>query len=69
MNGYAEEGFDEWAEAEIAKYPVWSEIILMEDELGIPNLEINALEAEGERARAYYHKLKAMIEEKPRRSA
>ena len=69
MNGYSEEGFEEWVEEERRKNPPppWVEIIMIEDELGIPNRKLRATEQDV--AWAYYHELKAKLEEKHRKSA
>jgi|GEM_PF-5761724 len=47
-NGYTEEGFDEWVEENRRKnpQPPWVEMIMIEDELGIPNKEIGTTELE-----------------------
>jgi len=69
MNGYTEEGFDEWARKHLDKYPSFVEIIMMEDELNIPNKELHMLEEEREKIWAYYHELKAVMEAKQRKTA
>lgn len=64
--GYRGEGWLEEAEACSGEMPQKSEMILMEDELGIPNVDFRA--SETQKAWEYYQKLKAMIEERKRQS-
>jgi hypothetical protein len=68
MNGYDEDGFEEWAEKRLERMPSHREIIMMEDELGIPNIASIKL-IDDEKAWAYYHELKEMIEAKKRKTA
>lgn len=65
--GYKGDGWLEEAEEYGKNAPLWSEIIMMEDELGIPNKKISSTERN--KAWAYYHELKAQIEAKHRKTA
>jgi len=69
MNGYTEEGFEEWVKEEWTKNPPppWVDIIMMEDDLGISNRKLRSTEYE--QAWAYYHELKARLEQQQRRTA
>ena len=68
-NGYTEEGFDEWARECLDEFPSFVEIIMMEDDLGIPNKKLLMLEDQKEEIWAYYHELKAKIEAQRRKTA
>ncbi len=68
MNGYSEEGFVEWAREELKKRPSRVDIIMMEDELGIPNIESIQI-VDDDKAWAYYHELKARLEQQQRKTA
>ena len=68
MNGYDEEGFDEWVESRRGKRPHIVDIIMMEDELGIPNIESIKIVDDND-AWAYYHDLKSRLEQQQRKTA
>ncbi len=68
MNGYTEEGFDEWVESQRGKSPQIIDIIRMERELGIPHTdEIEVIN--NKEAWAYYHELKARLDQQQRKTA
>jgi|WetSurMetagenome_2_1015567.scaffolds.fasta_scaffold1525087_2 hypothetical protein len=69
MNGYSEEGFEEWVEAERIKNPPppWVDIIMMENDLGIPNRKLRT--SEPDKAWAYFNELKAKLDQQQRKTA
>jgi len=70
MNGYSEEGFEEWVELERKNNPSppWVELIMMEEDLGLPHIDERKV-VDNERAWAYYRELKARLEQQQRRTA
>ena len=66
--GFRGEGWLDEADSCIGERPQGSEIIMMEDELGIPN--IAAIEiVDNEKAWEYYYRLKSMVEANQRKTA
>jgi hypothetical protein len=67
-NGYDEEGFDEWVESQRGKRPQIVDIIRMEKELGIPKID-SIKNVDDDKVWAYYHELKARMEQQQRKTA
>jgi len=66
MNGYTEEGFEEWAGEEIEKRPSMVDIIMMEEDLCLPHIDERKV-VDNDKAWAYYHELKSRLEQQPQR--